>query len=260
MSTPSKPGGGTSMAPEPHGRLEELVHSHDPEVLHGATADPRLTEELALSLLTRRDLPREAIEALAKNGAVMKHRKVIVAVVSHPRAPRHLSLPMARHLYTFELLQIALMPGIAADLKVAVEEALMARLESISTGERVTLAKRGSTRVAATLLRDAEERVMLAAPENPYLTESWVVKALLSADAPLALVHAVCRHAKWSLRRDIQIALLRNDKTPLARAIAISDKLPSTVLRDVLHNSRLAPNAKTYLLALLERRAQPPRE
>jgi hypothetical protein len=248
------------MAPEPQGPLEELLRSHDRDVLRRAATDPRLTEELALSLLTRRDLPQEAIEALAKNGAVMKHRKVIVAVVSHPRTPRHVSLPIARHLYTFELMQIALMPGIAADLKVSVEEGLIARMESISSGERVTLAKRGSTRVAAALLRDPEERVMLAALENPYLTESWIVKALLSADAPLALVNAVCHQGKWSLRRDVQVALLRNDNTPLAQAIAISDKLPSNVLREVLHNSRLEPNVKTYLLALLERRAHQPRE
>jgi hypothetical protein len=248
------------MAPEPHGPLEELIRSHDRDVLRRAAADPRLSEELALSLLTRRDLPQEAIEALAKNGAVMKHRKVIVAVVSHPRTPRHVSLPIARHLYTFELMQIAVTPGIAADLKVAVEEALITRMESIATGERITLAKRGSTRVAATLLLDPEERVMLAALENPYLTESWIAKALLSADAPPALVNAVCHHPKWSLRRDVQVALLRNHKTPLAAAIAISDKLPNNVLRDVLHNSRLEPDIKAYLLSVLGRRALQPRE
>ena len=131
-------------------------------------------------------------------------------------------------------------------------------MESISAGERLTLAKRGSTRVAAALLADPEERVMLAALENPYMTEAWIVKALLRDDAPLPLVHTVCRHPKWSLRRDVQIALLRNDKTPLARAIAFADNLPSQVLRDVLHHSRLEANVKTYLHALLERRSRHP--
>lgn len=247
------------MAPEPDWRLEELIHSHDPDILRSVAATPRLTEELALSLLTRRDLPHQAIEALAKNGVVMKHRKVIVAVVAHPRTPRHVSMPITRHLYTFELMQIALTPGIAVDVKVSVEEALIARMESISSGERLSLAKRGSTRVAAALLHDPEERVMQATLENPYMTETWIVKALLSDEAPLPLVHAVCRHVKWSLRRDVQVALLRNDKTPLASAIAISEKLPSNILRDVLHISRLEANVKAYLLKLIERRAQEPR-
>ena len=68
------------------------------------------------------------------------------------------------------------------------------------------------------------------------------------------LIDAVCRHPKWSLRRDVQIALLRNDKTPLARVIAFAENLPSQVLRDVLHHSRLEANVKLYLHALLERR------
>ena len=209
---------GARRAPEPEGPIEELLHSQDANVLRGVAASARLTEELALSLLARRDLPQQALVDLSKNAGVMKHRKVMVAVVAHPRTPRHVSLPIARHLYTFELMQLALTPSIASDLKMSIEESLIARLESISAGERLTLAKRGSTRVAAALLADAEERVMHAAMENPYMTEAWMVKALLRDDAPVPLVHAVCRHQKWSLCRDVQVALLRNGKTPLARA------------------------------------------
>jgi hypothetical protein len=252
-------GAGARRAPEPHGPLEELMHSREPDVLRGVAASSRLTEELALSLLARRDLPHQAIVDLSKNAAVMKHRKVIVAVVAHPRTPRHVSLPIARHLYTFELMQIALTPSIAADLKMSIEESLIARMESISSGERLSLAKRGSTRIAATLLADSEERVMHAALENPYMTEAWIVKALMRDHAPAPLVHAVCRHPKWSLRLDVQIALLRNDKTPLARAVAFAEKLPSQVLRDVLHHARLEANVKVYLLALLDRRTNAPR-
>jgi hypothetical protein len=129
-------------------------------------------------------------------------------------------------------------------------------VESISAGERLTLAKRGSTRVAAALLADSEERVMHAALQNPYMTEAWIVKALLRDDAPVPLVHTLCRHTKWSLRRDVQIALLSNDKTPLARSIAFANNLPSQVLRDVLHHSRLEANVKIYLHELLDRRAR----
>ncbi len=96
---------------------------------------------------------------------------------------------------------------------------------------------------------------MNAALENPFITEAWIVRALMRDEAPVSFVHAACRHPKWSLRRDVQVALLRNDNTPLARAIAFAEKLPSQVLRDVLHHSRLQANVKTYLLNLLEQRA-----
>ncbi len=239
---------------EPQGPLEDHLSSQEISVLRGVASSPRLTEELALSLLNRRDLAPQVLEDLSRNSATIKHRKVIMALVSHPRTPRHVTLPIVRRLYTFELMQLALTPALAADLKLTTEESLVARLETLSSGERLTLAKRGSTRVAAAMLTDSETRVIEAALDNPYLTEVWVVKTAMRDDCPPALVNAVCKHAKWSLRRDVQVALLRNQHTPLARAIAIAAALPTHVVDDVLKHSRLQPNIKAYLTDQLARR------
>ncbi len=250
-------GSGTRRGPErkePLGPLEDLLQSQELAVLRGVASSARLTEDLSLSLLKRRDLPPLVLEDLSRNGLAMKHRKVISGVVSHPRTPRHVTLPIIRRLYTFELMQLALLPTLAADLKLAVEETLVARLETISSGERLSLAKRGSTRIAAALLNDPERRVIDAALDNPYLTEIWIVKNLMREDAPHHFVHAVCGHPKWSVRKDVQVALLRNEQTPFARAIAIASALPAHVVRDVLTHSRLQPNVKAYLSEQLERR------
>lgn len=240
---------------EPQGPLEDLISSQQPAVLRAVASSPRLTEDLALALLKRRDLPPPVLEDLSRNSATMRHRKVILAIVSHPRAPRHITLPITRHLYTFELMQLALAPAVAADLKLAIEQTLVARLETLSSGERMSLARRGSTRIAAALLTDSETRVIEAALNNPYLTEVWVVKAVMGDDSTHALVHAVGNHPLWSLRRDVQVALLRHKETPLARAIAIANALPTHVVRDILHHSRLQPNIKSYLADQLQRRA-----
>ena len=241
---------------EPHGPLEVHLRSQEIAVLRGIAASARLTEDIALSFLERRDLPPQVLEDLSHNAAVMRHRKIILAVVAHPRTPRHVTLPITRNLYTFELMQLALTPAIAADIKLVVEEALVARLEAISSGERLTLAKRGSTRIAAALLSDPESRVIEAALNNPFLTEIWVVKSLMREDAPQSLVHAVCRHRTWPLRREVQVALLRNEHTPLARAIAIAGALPVNLLTDVLRYSRLHRNIKSYLTGQLLRRGE----
>ncbi|MGH9492314.1 MAG: hypothetical protein ACRD2K_02325 [Terriglobales bacterium] len=236
-------------------RLEALVHSQSAEVLLEVAANPALTEDLALALLKRRDLPRGLVEILVKNGSVMKSRPVINAVARHPKTPRFIALPMLRHLYVFELMQIALMPGTPADLKMAAEENIVLRLETVSTGERMTLAKRASTRVAAQLLLDPETRIIAAALDNPYLTEAWIVKTLMNEKAPQAFVEGVCRHSKWPLRREVQTALLRNDKTPLARVLYFAQMLPTHVLKDTLRHSRLSASVKMYLFKELEQRA-----
>lgn len=218
-------------------------------------SDSSLTENLALALLKRSDLPPEALEALSKNGSVIKLRKVQRALVEHLRTPRHISLPMLRHLYTFDLIEVALTPVVPADVKRAADEALLTRLETLSSGEKLSLAHRASGRIAEALLLEKEPRVMRTALENPRLTESSVVKALVRHDTPVHLVEAVCHHVKWSLRREVRVALLRNEKTPLAKALEFARSLPPGLLREILHNSRLPAGTKTYLLQELKQPA-----
>jgi len=210
-------------------------------------SDAGLTEDLALGLLKRGDLPADDIEQVAKNAAVMKSRKVRLAVAAHPHAPRRIALRVIRELYTFDLMQFSLMPSAAADLKRTADELLVARIASISLGERISLARRSSGLVAAALLVDKESRVWQSALENPRLTEAAIVKALQRSDASTVFVEAMCHHAKWSLRHEVRVALLRNAHTPLARALEFARRLPPALLRDVLHASRLPEKVKVYL-------------
>jgi hypothetical protein len=206
-----------------------------------------VTADLALSALKNRALTSDSIEQITKNTAVMKSRKVRLALVAHPRAPRRIVLRLIRELYTFDLMQFSLLPTVAADLKRVAEELMVGRLASISLGERISLARRSSGRVAAALLLDRESRVWQTALENPRLVESAIVTALLRPGASAAFVKAVCHHSKWSVRPEIRMALLRNEYTPMARALEFARRLPPTQLRDVLHSSRLPESIKTYL-------------
>jgi hypothetical protein len=213
-----------------------------------AAADPGLGEDRALGLLKRPDLSGEVLERMSKNAAAMKSRKVKLALVQHPKTPRHVSLPMVRHLFTFDLMRVALTPAVPADIKAAADESLINRLEAISSGEKLTLAHRASGRIATELLRDNEIRVVQAALENPRLTEAGVVKALMRSEAPPVFVQGVCHHSKWSVRREVRIALLRNQHTPLARALEFARSLPAPMVREVLQGSRLPSNLKEYIL------------
>ena len=233
-----------------------------------ASADPALTEDLALALLKHPGLPLEVIEQLAKNATVLKSRKLKIALASHPHTPRHVSVPLARQFYTFDLMKVALSPTVPADVKVAVDDVLISRLKTVTIGERLTLARRASGRVAAALLLDVaimdgkivtgktidaktgarETRVMQAALENTRLTEALVINSVLRPAASAALVHAVAQHTKWSCRREIRAALLRTEHLSLARALEFSHEIPTPLLHELLTNSRLPPQIKDQLL------------
>src|SRR4030095_10446361 len=104
--------------------------------------DPALSEDDALALLTRAGLPGEVLEALSKSKQIMKSRKVRVALAGHPKTPRHVSIPTLRQLFTFDLMNIALSPVVPADVKKAAEDGLIFKMETISLGERLSLARR----------------------------------------------------------------------------------------------------------------------
>ena len=210
-------------------------------------SDPALTADLALAVVKNRDLSSEVIEQISRNAAVMKSRKVRVALAAHPRAPRRIALRLIRELYTFDLMQFSLIPAVAADLKRVADEQLVARLASITLGERIALARRSSAMVVAALLPDREARVWQTALENPRLSESAIVKALLRPTATPVFVKVLCHHVKWSLRPEVRCALLRNEYTPLARALEFARRLPPAQLRDILHASRLPEKIKAYL-------------
>ena len=254
-----------------------------PAVLLRTAADPALTEDLALALLKHADLPPEVLEQLAKNAHALKSHKVKIALASHPHTPRHVSVPLARQFYTFDLMKVALSPGVPADVKVAVDDVLISRLKAVTVGERLTLARGASGRVAAALLLDVETRdgtiitgkikdgkikdgkmiaakinhaeavarqtrVMQTALENPRLTEALVIKSVLRPAASAALVHAVARHAKWSPRREVRAALLRTAHLSLARALEFSREIPAGPLQELLASSRLPAKIKDQLI------------
>ena len=205
-------------------------------------------------MLQRRDIPSDVLARLSKNGRALASRKVKLALIEHPRAPRHVAIPLLRHLFTFDLMRVALAPAVPADVKVVADETLINRLETIPSGERLSLARRGSGRIAAELLLDPEPRVVQTALTNPRLTEAAVIRALTQNNTPAGLVEAVCRKSSWSVRREVRIALLRNAQTPLARALEFSRSLHGNQLREILHSSRLPESVKCCLLRdLLER-------
>ncbi len=210
-------------------------------------ADSALTEDLALALLQRPDLPPQVLEDLSKNAAVSQLRKVKLAIVGHPKAPRYVSLAILRQMFTFDLMRVALTPIVPGDIKVAAEEALINRLPTLPVGQRLSLARRSSGRVAAALLFDTDPKVLRTALDNSRLTETPIVRTLMRDQTPAALVHAVCQHPKWSLRREIRMALLRNRHTPAHLAQEYARSLPAHVLKEILENSNLPAAVKSRL-------------
>jgi hypothetical protein len=80
------------------------------------------------------------------------------------------------------------------------------------------------------------------------MTEESVVKALMKplpdARATTALPSLLLHHAKWSVRTDVEIALLESGKLRTADAVALVLSLSTKVLGLLLERDRLPAIAK----------------
>ncbi len=201
----------------------------------GAKVDAAtLGEDAALAVLKNPHISSDALAQLARSPVAAKSRKVLLGVVEHRRTPRHVSIPLLRRMFTFDLVRLTMTSTIPADIKRAAEEQIIARMESLPTGQKISLARQASGRIAAELLQEADVRVVSPALENPQLTEALVVQALMKKDAPEQLFILVSNHGKWSLRREVQIALLRSEKTPRERAQEFAKSFSEEFLRSIV--------------------------
>lgn len=231
----------------PAAKIEELVESEFVEDLIAAAGHGSLTEDLALALLRRRELPAVAIEALTRNRVATKDRKVLVQIVQHQRTPRHVSLPLLRRLFIFELMHVTLAPAVAADIKLVAEELIVGKIETISLGECISLARQASPTVAGALLLHSEKAVIDAALQNPRMTEACIVRALGKPEVPLRLLSMLMDHHEWSMRREIQIAVLHRPEAGEHLVRRVAARIPKSVLHHVLDQFRLPAGREALL-------------
>ena len=234
--------------------LASLLHHHSPDVLLALLDNPALDETQLCLLLDRKDLPTEILEEVAGRKALLKNYRVKRALAFHPRTPRLASMRLIRELYLMDLVQLTLLPGISAELKRNAEEQLIARLPQLPLGQKVTLSRRGTARVAGALLAEGHAQVLSVVLDNPQLTEAQVLKALSRDRLPLGVIQAIAQHRKWSHTYNVRLALVRHRSSTLSTILAYLPELTVSDLRELAAPGIVSENLRKYLLAEIQQR------
>ncbi len=235
--------------------LLALVHDPSEEVLAALLSNPQFDEPHLLILLERKDLPRSILATVARRKDWMRSYPVKLGVVSHPHTARLLAISLIRQLYLFDLARVSLLPSVPAELRRLAEEQILGRLSQLPLGQKFTLARRGSARVAAALLAEGFEPVIPLALDNAFLNEAQVLHVLSRTELSPGVVEAVSRHRKWSSLYNVRMALVRHPMTPLARLLAF---LPDLTLRDLVELSAtgtLSAGLRQYMVHEIARRS-----
>ncbi len=234
--------------------LDGLLFHPSPAVLAALLDNPALGETKLTVLLSRTDLPAEILDEIARRKTLLKSYAVKKALLLQPRTPRLVGLRLLKELYLMDLVQFALSPAVSAELKRYADEQIVARLPRLPLGQKITLARRGPGRAAGALLAEGHRQLMPVALENPYLTETQVLKALAREKVPVAVVQAVAGHRKWSESYNVRLAIVRNASTPISIVLGFLPQLTVPDLRVLAEPGVVAENLRKYLLAEVHRR------
>jgi hypothetical protein len=199
---------------------------------------PATKEQHVLKLLARRDLP-EGVLRLITHSRWVGTLRVQCALVNHPNTPLPDALNLVKFLFWRDLNQVAINFQLATEVRHYAEQVLFQRLPAMAVGEKVSLARLAAGQVLKSLRHDKDPKVVQALLENPRCVEEDVLYLVSQQRTPAPVLEAVARDPKWSSRREVRIALLRNARTPLSSAVAFVSSLTLVEAKSLINDGKV---------------------
>ncbi|HTY20588.1 MAG TPA: hypothetical protein VMC44_03050, partial [Geobacteraceae bacterium] len=234
--------------------LYQIIEDPSMEVLETALKNPVFDENLLLALLKRRDLSEDLFKAVYRLPMVVENRQLKVAVVRNPCTPAHVTMALLPHLQLFELVDICHLPGVTPDQKLAAERAIVQRLPLTPLGNKITLARRSTSAVVEALVREGDPRSMDACLDNPHLKEAAIFAYLNGPNATPDGISMVARHPRWKNRLNLQLAILKNPKSPEVWFTLFLPHLSVNDIRGVLASKKINHAQKKLVQGEMKRR------
>lgn len=234
--------------------LFQLVRHGAATVVLAALKNANLQADHIEALLQRRDLSEAVLKSIHNLTQVKASHKLTIALARHPATPGAILLSLLPHLRLFELVDLCYLPGVTPDQKFAAERAILQRLPTTELGHRMTLARRATPTIAAALLKTGEPPLIEICLTNPRLREVAILQFLSGPNASAAAISLIAGHPKWSLRPNLQLAILKNRRTPPVWYRLFLPRLRTPDLRNLLASRRLDSQRRACLQQELRKR------
>jgi hypothetical protein len=219
--------------------LFRFLQGQPVEILLTAIRNPQFDENHLLSLFKQRGLPEEIFSLIYNAKRLAESGHIKFALVTHPETPHHIAATLLTQLNVFDLVKICLIAGISPDLRMAAERSIIQRLPSQPLGNKITLARRGTSAVVESILREGIPRLVEACLDNPHLKEGSVHQFITAPTSTAETISMVARSGRWKGRPNIRLAILKNPRTPSIWFTLFLPGLPRNAIKELLSVPRL---------------------
>jgi len=230
--------------------------------LSGAIENPEFQAEEVLLLLGNPAAPPSLLLRIGRDRRWMRAYEAKKALLRHPRTPLTLARSLLPHFYWKDLADAAEDPRLPPSVRRQAEQILENRLDEMTQGERISLARRASRGVISALRESADARVLQALLGNGRLLEHDAVRIASSAHAPREVLSGLADHPSWGARYAVRISLVRNPRTPVPAALRLIGGLPRQDLQRLARDAevprivRVGADRRLESAAIAERRTR----
>ena len=201
--------------------LTQLVLDTPSSQLGDALTNPALDEKHVLLMLRRTELSEALIRTIIERPKWAAAYQVKAAVSLHPHTPRTIAMNFVKYLFWRDLAKVLNSYQVAPVVRRLAEVTLRDRMQEISLGERITLARMAPREAIKVLRMERNERVIQALLENPRTTEDDLLVLANSAKTPHNILAILARSPRWSQRHALRLALVRNPRLPVETALPL---------------------------------------
>lgn len=181
---------------------------------------PALSETEALAVMNNPNCTAAICQGIALTSRLTSYYSIRARLVSHKATPHTFALKFVHYLYWVDLLRFSTDVRVPGPVRRSIENQLLAKLQELALGERITAAKACSREVAKSLLFDPNPLVFASLLINPRLKEEDLLFLISSGRARPHQLTAIGSDRKWSWRYAIRRALVLSASTP--RSVAAS--------------------------------------
>ncbi len=154
------------------------------------------------------------------------------------------------------LLRLSQQPATPPQVRRQAERKLLERMQRMSLGEKIALARRCHRPLIRPLVQSCETQVLEALLDNPRLVENDLLVVLNTASPPAPFFATLARHRRWGPSYQIRRALVENARTPLPVALSALVQLRPSDLDAVASRRDVPEGVRDAARALGEKRRE----
>ncbi len=233
-------------APSEH--LWTIIQRATPPVLEAVLDNPACEPFHVITILRNIRVTPELTERIYQDARWMQHYRVKVALVRCRQTPYYIASHLVYELFWRDLVQVAQDYRVDPRVRHAAERIVMQKMEEMSIGEKMALAKIATRRLIVHIRNTVREGpVLIELLHNPRLIEEDVVALLQVPQLPVEFIRALAARPQWCYRAQVRTALVRHPHTPLHVVRQILPRLSTTEVQALLHEATLRPMVRRLL-------------